>query len=77
MDHLLDVAAGKVVGLKLVAAGDSFNAGTLCGLIDAGATAAAASQPCFAKTVAAAMQNGIDFASEVCQSLDNYIAPRR
>lgn len=76
-DGEFSVDARHLTPVSTVGAGDSFNAGTLCGLIDAGATAEAASQPGFAKTIATAMQNGIDFASEVCQSLDNYIAPRR
>ena len=75
-DGETDIPAPHITPISTIGAGDSFNAGTLCGLIDAGVTVASTTQRDFAPTLAQAMQNGIAFATEVCQSLDNYIGGR-
>lgn len=70
------VAAPSISPVSTIGAGDSFNAGTLCGLIDQGLTAASLSAPNFCERLLCAMHRGVDFATEVCQTLDNYISKR-
>lgn len=70
------VGALPISPVSTIGAGDSFNAGTVCGLLDAGVSARDTASAAFAQTLARAMAKGRDFSAEVCQSLDNYIAPR-
>lgn len=70
------VEAEPIDPVSTVGAGDSFNAGTICGLLAAGVAAADTRSESFAPTLACAMRTGVDFATEVCLSLDNYIAKR-
>lgn len=70
------VAGQKITPVSTIGAGDSFNAGTVCGLLEASITSADISSPKFAESLAQAMHKGVEFATEVCLSLDNYIAKR-
>lgn len=72
----VNVPAYIITPVSTIGAGDSFNAGTICGLLATGLSAAdEQSDPMnFADVLATTMVSGIQFASEVCLSLDNYIA---
>ncbi len=70
------VAGRQIKPVSTIGAGDSFNAGTVCGLLDAGITAKGTSSPDFAVSLTKAMNKGVDFATEVCLSLENYIAEK-
>ncbi len=70
------VAGQQIKPVSTIGAGDSFNAGTVCGLMESNITAASASSTDFAESLAQAMHKGVEFATEVCLSLDNYIAKR-
>ena len=72
----LHVAAQKLTPVNTIGAGDSFNAGLVCGLEEGGFVPKemAADKERAAEQIAAAMENGVRFASEVCLSSDNYIA---
>ncbi len=71
------VDARHIEPVSTIGAGDSFNAGTVCGLLSAGVSAGSVGGASFASALAESMGRGVDFATEVCLSLDNYIAPRR
>lgn len=59
--------------VSTIGAGDSFNAGTLCGLLKAGVSASDAESREFVDHLATSMVCGVQFATEVCLILDNYI----
>lgn len=71
------VDARPIEPVSTIGAGDSFNAGTVCGLLSAGVTSSVVGGTSFVSTLLAAMRGGVEFATEVCLSLDNYIAPRQ
>lgn len=76
-DGQVHINALSIAPVSTVGAGDAFNAGVLAALLDKGATAADTTLTAFVHTLAEAMRNGIGFATEVCLSLDNAIAPRK
>ncbi len=63
------VASKPITPISTIGAGDSFNAGVVCGLMSD-------REPLNPEKIARAMQLGNDYAVEVCLSTDNYIAPR-
>ncbi|MCQ2226931.1 MAG: carbohydrate kinase [Bacteroidales bacterium] len=63
----------KITPVSTIGAGDSFNAGTVYGLWKKDIKR---SDIANASQLAQAMKFGVEFATEVCQSLDNYIAKR-
>lgn len=70
------VDAQRITPVSTIGAGDSFNAGTVCGLLAANVSAADASKASFPGALLSAMRTGVSFATEVCMSLDNYIAKK-
>lgn len=70
------VEAPHIEPVSTIGAGDSFNAGTVCGLLEARIPAADTLSASFPEALTTAMRTGVDFATEVCLSLDNYIAKR-
>lgn len=70
------VEAKPIAPVSTIGAGDNFNAGTICGLLDAKVTAADMTGPEIIDVLASAMSRGVEFATEVCLSLENYIAKR-
>lgn len=75
-DGEIHVQATKIDPVSTIGAGDSFNAGTVCGLLSEHVTAVDVTKTSFPATLSTAMRTGVDFATEVCLSLDNYIAKR-
>lgn len=67
----ISVAGQKITPVSTVGAGDSFNAGTLYGMMKHNI---AQGQISDAEAMSKAMSYGVMFATEVCQSLDNYVA---
>ena len=67
------VEGNKITPISTVGAGDSFNAGTAYGIYKYGIQK---EDVLFVDSMVPAMSHGIDFATEVCQSLENYIAKR-
>lgn len=61
----------KITPVSTIGAGDNFNAGTVCGIYRLGITHNSLSD---INLLQKAMLTGIEFATEVCLSLDNYIA---
>lgn len=74
-DEEWHVEGQRITPVSTIGAGDSFNAGTVYGLLKQGLPSA--QLPSRGAQIAEAMKSGIDFASEVCQSYDNYIADKR
>ncbi len=73
-DSEFHVPAQRIIPVSTIGAGDSFNAGTTCGLLDENVAAVDSVSPqSFVPALAKAMQKGVEFATEVCLSLDNYI----
>ncbi len=64
------VDAQRITPVSTIGAGDSFNAGTVYGLARNGFDR----QSLSTELLIEAMKSGIRFASEVCQSYDNYVA---
>ena len=71
-DAEFHVDAQRIKPVSTIGAGDSFNAGVIVGLNSAGFS----SHSVTPESLAQAMEVGVRFSSEVCMSLDNYIAPR-
>ena len=72
-DDEISVPAVNIRPVSTVGAGDNFNAGTIYGLCQ---NNIGKSQLSNMQALQCAMAEGIRFATEVCLSLDNYIAPR-
>ena len=76
-DSEFHIPAQHITPVSTIGAGDSFNAGTTCGLLDENVSAADTQNPqTFVPALTQAMRKGVDFATEVCLSLENYIAGR-
>ena len=73
------VEAQELTPVNTIGAGDSFNAGMVCGLEEQGVTAKeiARADEATVEKIVRAMEVGVGFASEVCLSTDNYIAQRK
>lgn len=74
--HELTAPGIAIEPVSTVGAGDNFNAGTVYGFIRHGITRANLHTPEALPRLQLSMQSGIEFATEVCQSLDNYVARR-
>lgn len=71
-DTEVHIDGKKITPLSTVGAGDSFNAGTIYGLLLNDLTPHHIyEQP---KSILEALKHGIDFSAQVCQSYDNYIS---
>lgn len=68
------VEGKKLAPVSTVGAGDSFNAGTAYGMYKNGIQKADIED---ADKMITAMRHGIEFATEVCQSLENYISKKQ
>lgn len=73
----IHVDALSVEPVSTIGAGDAFNAGVLARLVSEHITTADLALPQTTDLLHQALLNGVAFASEVCLSLDNCIAPRR
>lgn len=71
-DTELHIDGKEITPLSTVGAGDSFNAGTIYGLIQNNLTPQAIMEK--PELILKALKHGIDFSSQVCQSYDNYIS---
>jgi fructokinase len=71
-DLRLHVPAPEIDVVSSIGAGDSFNAGMICGLVKSGINSKMLVKTTEAQW-AAILQTGVDFASAVCTSYDNYI----
>lgn len=68
------VEGKSIQPVSTVGAGDSFNAGTICGIIRNGLLRSDIQNVSIAASkLIASMNVGVDFATEVCLSLENYV----
>lgn len=73
-DREWHASAQPIEPVSTIGAGDSFNAGTVYGLAQRGLRAGNVAAS--GDLIAAAMRTGVEFATEVCMSLENYIAKK-
>ncbi len=70
----VSVPAKKITPISTIGAGDNFNAGTVCELFRQGVTKKDITNLSILQN---AMAMGIEYATEVCMSIDNYINDRK
>lgn len=70
-DNEYHIDGKNITPISTVGAGDSFNAGTIYGIIQNEISRSTLYSD--AHTLIKALQHGIEFSAEVCQSYDNYI----
>lgn len=67
------VPSPKTQVVSTIGAGDTFNAGTLCGLLAQRTGALRPEDEDFAERLVRGMEQGVKWAAQVCGSLENYI----
>lgn len=76
-DDELTIPATSIVPLSTVGAGDSFNAGMVYGFVNNGINRDNLHSRTCRHLLSQSMACGVDFATEVCLSYDNYVAYRK